>query len=456
VVIMPGPTSVELFTYRVGFGDCFLLRFSYRGSAKHVLIDFGSTAAPARIPSQMKEIALDIKERCAGKLDAIVATHRHADHISGFGGPAWKTIEGLKPDLALLPWTEDPDAAPDARKATRPSAAGLGKSSLQHLRALSSMHVIARAVVDEVRSKGDEQELQRVLGGGEERPALPAEEDQDEEESEWTPPERPFGKTLTRQLAFLGQENLANAQAVRNLMTLPREFLSFGAKTGLEKLLPGVKVHVLGPPTLEQSDEIAQQRATDPDEFWHVTARALERTTQSAAPPLFPGFKKLPAPKRPEVRWFTRRLDAVRGEELLELVRILDGAMNNTSLILLFEACGKKLLFPGDAQIENWSYALSKPQTRKLLQDVDVYKVGHHGSLNATPKSLWNLFSKRGPARRLKTFLSTRPGKHGDARRETEVPRAKLVRALQQETTLFSTTQLSRKDEFVHVEKIAP
>jgi hypothetical protein len=32
--------------------------------------------------------------------------------------------------------------------------------------------------------------------------------------------------------------------------------------------------------------------------------------------------------------------------------------MNNTSVILFFEVGSKKLLFPGDAQIENWSYAL--------------------------------------------------------------------------------------------------
>ena len=74
--------------------------------------------------------------------------------------------------------------------------------------------------------------------------------------------------------------------------------------------------------------------------------------------------------------------------------------MNNTSLILLFEVNGKKLLFPGDAQLENWSYALTEAQdtkkVRAMLADVDFYKVGHHGSLNATPrKLLWEAFKKR-------------------------------------------------------------
>ena len=59
-----------------------------------------------------------------------------------------------------------------------------------------------------------------------------------------------------------------------------------------------------------------------------------------------------------QTRWFTKRLDTIRGDELLEIVRALDQAMNNTSLILLFEVGAKKLLFAGDAQIENWLYAL--------------------------------------------------------------------------------------------------
>ena len=36
----------------------------------------------------------------------------------------------------------------------------------------------------------------------------------------------------------------------------------------------------------------------------------------------------------------------------------MDKVLNNTSLILLFHIGETTLLFPGDAQIENWSYAL--------------------------------------------------------------------------------------------------
>ncbi len=74
---------------------------------------------------------------------------------------------------------------------------------------------------------------------------------------------------------------------------------------------------------------------------------------------------------------------------LLRIVRTVDDALNNTSVILLFEAGTRRLLFPGDAQIENWSYALKHEDTADLregLDQVDLYKVGHHGSRNATPE----------------------------------------------------------------------
>jgi hypothetical protein len=217
-------------------------------------------------------------------------------------------------------------------------------------------------------------------------------------------------------------------------------------------------VRVLGPPTLAQSDAIRGQRTRDPDEFWHVMALAGSRAARAGGAALFPGAKTVDPDSLPfETRWFLKRIDAVRAGELLQIVRALDDAMNNTSVILLFEALGKKLLFPGDAQIENWSYALADPATRKLLADVDVYKVGHHGSLNATPRTLWSSFTKRGGsgATRLRTFLSTRAGKHGTPSRGTEVPRRKLVDALEAESALFSTQQLRTRKDLVLVEQIA-
>jgi beta-lactamase superfamily II metal-dependent hydrolase len=48
------------------------------------------------------------------------------------------------------------------------------------------------------------------------------------------------------------------------------------------------------------------------------------------------------------------RLQAPQLRSLLRIVTALDHAMNNTSVILLIQAGDRRLLFCGDAQIENW------------------------------------------------------------------------------------------------------
>lgn len=421
---MSAPLSVNIRTYQVGFGDCFLLSFAYQDtSERHVLIDFGTTKLPDDAPkTRMMDIALDIKARCGGKLTAVVATHRHQDHISGFtpdakGKGTGAVIAGLAPDLILQPWTENPETAVDAVAPpadTGDTTRGIGA----HVRSLAAMQVASGQFVAE--AKRNNQYLSNIEGS-------------------------PKG-----QISFIGEDNIANPGAVRNLMKMaPNEYLYAGQATKLAEIL-GLEIDVLGPPTVAQSSSIKKQRARDPNEFWQLAARApdaIDIGERNRALPLFPGFVRARAGGEfpIEARWLINRARTVRGSQLMQLVRNLDSAMNNTSLILLFRSASKSLLFPGDAQIENWSYALSQPAVMAKLAAVNLYKVGHHGSLNATPKSLWAQFATKSEVAspgRIQTLMSTLEHKHGSVDKHTEVPRETLVNALKKESDFFTTQSL--------------
>ena len=402
--------------YKVGFGDCFLVSFVYPGSRRvHMLIDFGTTKAPGGSAGHMLNVANDIRRETDGHLDIVVATHRHKDHISGFAtttrgdGPG-DIIRALSPEVVLMPWTEDPDAEENATKPTKTRSGHAMRRQLDH------MHTVAAGAL-------------RFSANT----SLPV--------------------ALRSRLAFLGEDNIKNVAAVRNLQSMGKEcrYLYFGADPELRKVLPGVSVKVLGPPTLEQSEAIRRQRVTDHSQFWMLTAAAVSSNVVCTNKPLFSRrYMRQDDGISEDVRWLTDRLAKTEAEQMLGILTVLDNAMNNTSLILLFEVNGKKLLFPGDAQIENWEYALSKPKTVAELKDVAVYKVGHHGSRNATPLDLWNQFAKRsadpGRAERLKTLLSTEAGKHGREETHTEVPRGTLVQALKDNSDFHTTEDVATGD----------
>lgn len=469
---MASPHKITVRAYQVGFGDCFLLTFHYRrGNDRHVLIDFGSTGVPRGFVSadQMLEVAKSIEQESGGKVHVVVATHRHKDHISGFetrkGKGPGDIIARLDPDLVVQPWTEDPDAAPNARVATT----GLSSNTRgRHafVRALHDMHGVAEAIRDEA--------LRRARLAGLKNPLAPITKKIKVEKSEMAegepvseydsedgaatlsatvPGRKRIGQQLVNRLAFMGDNNLANRSAIENLNGMGKKhaYVHYGSRLPLARILPGVKVRVLGPPTLEQSETILKQRQRDENEFWQFQAAAGRLLTRNASN-LFPEAAVFAAADRPRSsRWLLEQMQGIRGEQLLEIVRILDQALNNTSVILLFEVGQEKLLFPGDAQIENWLYALTGEdgeEVRQLLSQVTFYKVGHHGSLNATPKSLWNGFSHRGPdgqSARLCTLVSTMTGKHGDSRRETEVPRKTLIEALKNQSAHLSTQQITKE-----------
>jgi hypothetical protein len=420
-------TKATLRAYHVGFGDCLLLRLNYGNDQRNVLIDFGSTQRPRSAPeTRMADIVGDIQRVTGSKLHVVVATHRHADHISGFGKATGPAIAAMHPELVIQPWTEEPGLDPHAMQ---PMAA----APAEHLAlaaTMTNMHTFAAGA----RAEGER------LGDTRRFPDFPS--------------------SLAERLEFLGATNVRNPDAVDLLarMGAATRYVKFGDDLSDESLLPNVRIDVLGPPTLADAPAIAHQAQKNAAEFWLragqwglAAANGDAVVDDLADPPL---FTTTGIPKAAE--WLVPRIDRARADGALSLLRTMDGVLNNTSVILLIEINGVTLLFPGDAQIENWSYALfdapNSAEIKERLAATRLYKVGHHGSLNATPQSLWKLFRHRNADEdapdRLISVVSTLTGKHGSSSAHTEVPRSTLVSELLAQSNYVTTQTPAPKDSF--------
>ena len=88
--------------YCQGIGDCHLIRLAGEEGPYWILIDFGVHSSVKGGTEVLRAIAKDILTQTK-KIDLLVVTHEHWDHVSGFLYAA----EALE-DKVWMPWTEDP------------------------------------------------------------------------------------------------------------------------------------------------------------------------------------------------------------------------------------------------------------------------------------------------------------------------------------------------------------
>ncbi|WP_157549834.1 hypothetical protein [Microbacterium sp. Leaf288] len=423
---MSTPIRVRVRMYQVGFGDCFLVSVEYDEplsdgrSERHILIDYGTSHSPREgmARGRMGDVAALIEKHTGGRLDVLVVTHRHRDHLRGFEVDAGATImKRLAPTLVLRSWTEDPRLSATANGPGDP-----GLAAAEPPNGLTSASVRYAALL--AQAQEHVAKLTQLVG-------------------------------LDDDVRAAAEDQLKNAEAVALLDELSLgdrgRYLHAGMESGIDDVVPGMRATVLGPPTVDQDPRVAKQREDDP-EYWLRALGASLRVVGSAADTGAPApIAHGPGP----VRWLIDRLANQRSHSAARLVRDLDDALNNTSIILLLEIKGLSMLFPGDAQIENWRLTLERltdePQLRERLAGIDLYKVGHHGSRNATPRSLHALWKDRKPdLPRLAAVMSTRQDVHGEG--DGAVPQPQLVTALREVADLYSTDDLTGGEEWIELE----
>ncbi|EJN22770.1 hypothetical protein PMI35_04812 [Pseudomonas sp. GM78] len=408
-------------------GDCFLIRvLNGNEPPAHILIDFGILMGSAQAEARMRQIATDIVKTTGGtfaadgsvltkgSLDLLVITHEHWDHISGFSQAQDIIFGGLAINKLWMAWTEDDNDAFANQLRQDRDKRGVALAALSEIiqQAAASPTPSLFAADRQVALSG----LDAFLG------PLVA-------NSGAEPVDAALGAAPVKTKRLKGRDIMEKVKAE----ALSREFLSPGQVIAA----PGaLKAFVLGPPRDweklkkdKPSSGPAKETYLDNRAFEDLLFRLVDGESHDPDNDL-PFANRSHRIRTDQVRaadsassaidvntdtgilrWLNQHYCAGSDRDGRDqsrraidsdwlgaagpLAMQLDSDTNNTSLVLAFELPDETfMLFPGDAQVGNWlswhdqNY---KDDTRELsatqiLGLVRFYKVGHHGSHNATLK----------------------------------------------------------------------
>lgn len=411
----PPRSGVKIRMYRQGHGDCFLLAFAGREGRKsrpvYVLVDCGLKNG-SEVNADIQDIIDDIHDATSGHIDIAIVTHEHLDHVNGFArrSRGKRLFERLSVGQVWLAWTEDADdaLANELRKRFNDTLITLAfaEERMGHLRGLEEQATRVSELVE--TETGDTCHALRA--------AFDAARSDDPQAS----------PTALAEMAITGA---TNKQAIAWLRGHARQGVVFLDPEKPPIALPHVaqsEVFTLGPPRDPKLLVDLDPQGAEKFDL-HRGGLALDGASQSLSLALVPsgGGNQAAAPFAPRYciaqeefatadlitepdataktyyfQTYDKAADAWRriDDDWLHaaegMALRLHNEVNNTSLVLAFKLpkTGKTLLFTGDAQRGSWigwsdlawTSASGPVSTRDLLADCVLYKVGHHGSHNAT------------------------------------------------------------------------
>ena len=345
-------TTIDVRMYNVGFGDAFRVTVRDGQETWRMLVDCGvhSQGQARSISESVKNIIADLADDCGDApphLDVVVATHHHQDHISGFAEDDWS---GVQVDEVWVPFVEDPKDA-DGKALRRAQSLTAQKldaliSARQSLAASDTKvaAVLAAAKAFAVNSSGN--------------------------------------VVATNRLLSRNGVQFANQPQVRFLPYQDPAANTFDT----EKC--GVRVHILGPP---RDPDLLKKMNPPARAGWltlNLDADSAEGEDAARVGTVQPQLRDSRGPGATgNSEGEEQGLSTLSNDfGLLAAASILERSVNNTSVFFVLDVHGVRLLFPGDAQEGAWEHVLNDQNALALIENADFYKVGHHGSHNATPK----------------------------------------------------------------------
>jgi beta-lactamase superfamily II metal-dependent hydrolase len=361
--------------YNVGFGDCFLLELPGK---RTMLVDAGfhSQGKGAFGGNDLVEQIVEDVKGISGeaRIDVVVATHRHQDHVYAFNSDRWDDVAVGE---VWLPWVED-----------RANKQAMGLWKKQNRFALQ----LAAAVPTFNLGAAERQDVEFMLwNAGVDLPGFAG-------VGGWSN----AGALDCLHEGFVRRDR-ARPRFLPEDQEYPESFES--------PALPDVRVHVLAPPRdpdlIEELDPEADGETYRALALRALTSGAMNGGSPGAAP--FGGSWQVPddeAGFRLEADE-VERIDALaQSADAVFAAEKVDGMINSTSLVLVLEVGKARLLLTGDAEWGTWKRILENDGARTVVRGATFIKVGHHGSHNATPKTL----VEKVLARKIPALVSTQQG----------------------------------------------
>lgn len=362
--------NLTVRAYNVLFGDCILVSWDEDDRRHHAWVDFGNFHNDRN--DVFDVVYRDVLARTGGRLDLLMVTHRHLDHLEGFHSLRRRFEDDFRVERV---W---------------------------------HAHVTSEA--DGLFKLAD-----RTLAG-----LLPA-------ELRAGPAAGDVGRIYRNNLYLSTKDRMDDIEAIfapGAVFPIHRS-LDLAAAGALPPGMRRMKVEVLAPEEdsnrylVPLVEHLAARRALDGHfRAWAPAAPRVVPAGSIGATVLAAEVADDAPPEFLRLADFARLRRLLRGGGMV-LLAAVDRTRNNTSIVSRWTYEGVTLLMTGDAELGSWDVIRANGASLRST----LLKVGHHGSINASPD--WS-FTQVFPSRRSSNavLLSTEPTRFTG---ENEVPKRSVV-----------------------------